>query len=79
VRLAAELGKTHQALRKWQRAGRLPRTDWTGETTYAEKISAVCQGEPSVAQLKGPWPKWEPLPRVEAAVLPSRMAAQGGC
>lgn len=56
VKLASHLGRTHQAIRKWQRAGRLPRTEWTGETQYAERISSVCGGSPSVEQLKGPWP-----------------------
>jgi hypothetical protein len=60
VQIAAACGKTHQAVRKWQRAGRLPRTEWTGESNYAEKISAACNGVPSVEQLKGPWPKWQP-------------------
>lgn len=41
--LARVCGVSYQALRKWERAGRLPRTEWTGETTYAKKIAAVCQ------------------------------------
>lgn len=36
--LAKGLGITYQAIRKWEAAGRLPRTEWTGETRYAEKI-----------------------------------------
>lgn len=59
ARLAACVGKTHQAIRKWQLAGRLPRTEWTGETAYAQKISEMCEGNPTVDQLKGPWPQWE--------------------
>lgn len=31
-KLAAGLGLTHQAVRKWEREQRLPRTDATGET-----------------------------------------------
>lgn len=55
-RLARGLGLTAPAIRKWQRAGRLPRTEWTGETAYARKISQLCGGNPTVGQLKGPWP-----------------------
>lgn len=31
-------GVTRPAVEKWIIAGRLPRTDWTGETNYSEKI-----------------------------------------
>jgi DNA-binding transcriptional regulator YiaG len=40
--LAKLCGVTYQAVRKWEAAGRLPRTEWTGETDYASKISAAC-------------------------------------
>lgn len=36
--LARGLGVTYQAIRKWEAAGRLPRTEWTGETDYARRI-----------------------------------------
>lgn len=36
--LAKACGRSYQALRKWERKGRLPRTEWTGETNYAEVI-----------------------------------------
>jgi hypothetical protein len=42
---------TYQALRKWVVAGRLPRTEWTGETAYAAAISAAVQGQVSVDEL----------------------------
>lgn len=42
--LARGLGVTYQAVRKWEAAGRLPRTEWTGETEYAEKIAVMCGG-----------------------------------
>lgn len=84
ARLARELALTPPALRKWQRAGRLPRTEWTGETSYAEKISALCEGSPSIEQLKGPWPKWEtarpkaPAPGAPAIAASQHAAASGG-
>ena len=56
-RLARELGLTHQALRKWQKAGRMPRTEWTGETAYAIKIADLTDGKVSVAELLGKWPE----------------------
>ncbi len=36
VSVACEV--TYEAVRKWVAAGRLPRTDWTGETNYADLI-----------------------------------------
>lgn len=35
---------TYQAVRKWAAQGRLPRTDWTGETDYAGAIERVTDG-----------------------------------
>lgn len=34
-------GVTYQAVRKWEKAGRLPRTEWTGETNYADSILSL--------------------------------------
>lgn len=45
--LARGLGVTYQAIRKWEAAGRLPRTEWTGETGYSEKIVAMTDGQVS--------------------------------
>jgi predicted site-specific integrase-resolvase len=39
--LADGLGVTYQAIRKWEKAGRLPRTEWTGETNYAALIERL--------------------------------------
>jgi hypothetical protein len=43
--LAIDCGVTYQALRKWERAQRLPRTDWTGETDYASAIDQATAGQ----------------------------------
>lgn len=42
--LARALNVTHQAVRKWERTG-LPRTEWTGETSYAECIERLTHGK----------------------------------
>lgn len=36
--VAKVCGVTYQAVRKWEVRRRLPRTEWTGETRYAEKL-----------------------------------------
>ena len=33
--------KSYQAVGKWCQRGRLPRTEWTGETNYAATIEAM--------------------------------------
>jgi hypothetical protein len=66
ARLARALGKTHQAIRKWQAAGRMPRTEWTGETAYSAAIERLTDGQITKQMLLGPWPKWA-QPRKQAA------------
>jgi len=61
--LARELGLSHQAIRKWQRAGRMPRTEWTGETHYSQAIERLTFGAVTRDQLLAPWP---PLGEAEA-------------
>ncbi len=41
-------GRSYQALNKWRLAQSLPRTDYTGETAYAERLAsaAVTKGNP---------------------------------
>lgn len=57
VALTRELNKriprpvTYQAVMKWARQGRLPRTEWTGETAYAEALSQVVGGKVSAERL----------------------------
>jgi transcriptional regulator with XRE-family HTH domain len=41
--LARRLGVTYQAIRKWERKGCLPRTEWTGETSYAATIETLTE------------------------------------
>ena len=55
--VARALGVTHQAVRKWQRAGRMPRTEWTGETSYSEIIEEQTQRRVTKAQLLAKWPE----------------------
>lgn len=45
-------GKTPRAVYKWLSAESLPRTDYTGETSYAEKISKLAEanGKPFEAK-----------------------------
>ncbi len=42
--IALACGVTYQAVRKWEAKGRLPRTEWTGETDHASKIEAATKG-----------------------------------
>lgn len=41
--LAASVGRTYQAVQQWVGNGRLPRTDYSGETDYAGVIAAACR------------------------------------
>jgi len=50
-KLAAELGITYQAVRKWQTRGRMPRTEWTGETDYARRIERLTGGKVTAVEL----------------------------
>lgn len=49
--LASVTGRSLQAAYKWLRKGRLPRTEYTGETKYAEAISAALGGRITKAEL----------------------------
>ena len=37
--------KSYQAVLKWEAAGCLPRTEWTGETNYSQIIEQVTGGK----------------------------------
>jgi hypothetical protein len=41
--VASACGVTHQAVLKWLKRGRLPRTEYSGETNYAELIARACR------------------------------------
>lgn len=49
--LAKACNVTPQAIYKWQAKGRLPRTDWTGETDYASRIEEATGGRITRTQL----------------------------
>lgn len=49
---AEAVGVSYQAVRKWEANGRLPRTDFTGETNYAEKMAALVGDQVTVEQLR---------------------------
>lgn len=68
--LAKSLGLTYPAIRKWQRAGRMPRTEWTGETTYSVQIQALTGGKVTVARLMSKWPKSPVRPAASATNPP---------
>ncbi len=57
--LARECGVTYQAVRKWQRAGRMPRTEWTGESSYSQVIERLTAGAVTPQALLAPWPQVE--------------------
>lgn len=50
-KLAQACGVRHQSVYKWQARGRLPRSDWTGETDYASCIEIATGGRITRAQL----------------------------
>lgn len=51
IPLANALSVTHQAIRKWHDAGRLPRSEFSGETRYAVKIEIATGGKVTAANL----------------------------
>lgn len=49
--LAASLGVSRPAIHKWDSANRLPRTEFSGETNWAEKIEAATDGQVAASDL----------------------------
>lgn len=62
AKLASELKLTYQSFNYWLRAGRMPRTEWTGETDYASRIEQLTDGAVTRAVLLGKWEPLEPAP-----------------
>ena len=50
TRLAKACGVAVSSVHKWKSRNQLPRTEWTGETRYAEKIAEL-HGTVTVEQL----------------------------
>ena len=44
AKVASVCGVSARAVYKWMHSGRLPRTDYTGETSYASKIAEASEG-----------------------------------
>jgi DNA-binding transcriptional regulator YdaS (Cro superfamily) len=49
--LAKTCGVSAPAVHKWLKQGRLPRTEWTGETDYASRIVEALGGRMTREQL----------------------------
>jgi hypothetical protein len=45
IAIARHCCVTYQAVKRWERTGRLPRTDLTGETDYAGAIARATKGK----------------------------------
>lgn len=56
-RLVQVLGVSDQAVRKWQKARRMPRTEWTGETNYSARIEELTHGAVTRERLLASWPQ----------------------
>lgn len=54
--VASICGVSVRAVYKWIQSGRLPRTDYTGETSYASKIAEASEGN-----ISADWLLQEPL------------------
>lgn len=65
-KLARELGISHQALSKWLKVGRMPRTEWSGETAYSEAIERLTAGAVTKSALLAAWPRDESDKRLAA-------------
>lgn len=52
--LARHLGRSYQAVKKWRDLGRLPRTEYTGETNYSEQIERITGGKAKAIKLCPP-------------------------
>jgi len=48
--VALACGKTPRAVYKWLHAGCLPRTEYTGETAYAEEIATLARARGTIVE-----------------------------
>lgn len=78
-KLARGCNVSHQAVRKWQAARRMPRTEWTGETDYSVRIAALTGNAVTREALMGPWPALPEAAPVGAApvVQPQQQPGPG--
>lgn len=53
--IAAACDVSYQAVRKWERVGRMPRTEWTGETDYSRAIEQLTRRKVTRRALLAPW------------------------
>lgn len=58
---------THEAVRKWRKKGRMPRTEYTGETIYAQLIAKATNEQVTIADLLG-------IPAVHKARMSDRVS-----
>lgn len=51
--LARQLGIRHQSMNGWHLKNKMPRTEYSGETSHAMKIQIATEGEVTVEDLLG--------------------------
>jgi len=54
LKVARACGVGYQAVYGWRLRRSLPRTDWTGETNYAQAISDLSNGRYTIEELRRP-------------------------
>lgn len=56
-RIAQALQVSRRAVSKWEKARRMPRTEWTGETSYSQTIQELTANQVTRDQLLAKWPE----------------------
>jgi hypothetical protein len=51
MNIARVCGVRYQSVLDWEKRGRLPRTEWTGETNYSSEIEKITKGQITRKQL----------------------------
>ena len=74
--MAKDLGLTHQAIRKWEAQGRLPRTEWSGDTDYAGRIARLVKSRGGAVKRADLLRRYES--DVSSPLDPANGAAQAG-